>query len=323
MIIDLQTQVWTNSEQLGREAANQLRQCHLRSQEPCDASPASYDRAMECVDVAVVVGYRSALLEARIPAEFVAEFVSKSPDRRIGIAGVDPMDSEDGVEQVNDAAALGMAGIALSPVCQGFHPAHSAAMLVYERCAELRMPVFVRQQAPLTASAVLEFGRPSAWDEVARSIPSLRIVMSQLGYPWIDETLTLAAKHEHVYADLSGVASRPWQLYTSLLTASGLGMMDKLLFGSGFPFGTPAGAIETMYTVNTHCHGTQLPSIPRAAVRAIVERDSLRCLGIEHEDLRSGDGERGTIIQVESAVDASFGRGTGEMGHGQVSPRER
>ena len=67
--------------------------------------------------------------------------------------------------------------------------------------------------------------------QVAQAFPNLPIVIGQLGYPWIDETLVLLGKHRNVYADISGVASRPWQLYNALLSASSLGVMDKLQIG--------------------------------------------------------------------------------------------
>jgi hypothetical protein len=156
-------------------------------------------------------------------------------------------------------------------------------MLVYERCAELALPLFVTVEEPLTAATVLEFARPGAWDEVARALPSMPIVIGQIGHPWIDEALLLVGKHERVFADISGVAARPWQLYNALLSASSMGVMDKLLFGSGFPNESPASAIESLYSVNAYSHGTQLPSIPRSALRAIVEKDSLACLVIKAE----------------------------------------
>ena len=109
------------------------------------------------------------------------------------------------------------------------------------------------------------------------------IVIGQIGFPWIDETLVMIGQHANVFADISGVASRPWQLYNALLSAASLGVMDKLLFGSGFPFETPAKAIEAMYSVNSYSHGTQMPSVPRSLIRSIVERDSLACLGIESD----------------------------------------
>ena len=114
-------------------------------------------------------------------------------------------------------------------------------------------------------------------------LPKLPIVISQLGHPWIDETLLLLSKHECVFADISLVSSRPWQLYNALLDAFSMDVMDKLLFGSGFPLETPARAIESLYTVNAFSHGTQMPSVARASIRSIVERDSLACLCIDSE----------------------------------------
>jgi len=99
----------------------------------------------------------------------------------------------------------------------------------------------------------------------------------------MDETLVMVGKHSRVFTDIAGIVSRPWQLYNALLNASSMGVMDKLLFGSGFPHHTPAAAIEALYSINTYSHGTAMPSIPRSQLRSIVERDSLLCLGIEAE----------------------------------------
>lgn len=281
MIIDLHTHMWPNLDQLGPELAALWRR-RTPACGPVDARPASHERNMACVDGAVVMGFRADRLGANVPNEAIAEFTAKNPRRRVGVAGVDPM-SPDVLDQVESAVSLGLVGVAVSPACQGFHPAHTDAMRVYERCAELSLPVFVTMLEPLTADANLAFARPTAWDDVARNIPELPIVISQLGHPWIDETLMLVGKHERVFADISGVASRPWQLYNALLGATSFGVMDKLLFGSGFPATTPARAIESLYTVNAYSHGTQLPSIARSSIRAIIEKDSLACLGIDAE----------------------------------------
>jgi len=288
MIIDSHTHIWSSLEQLGREIADRLRSRSNDRLSHCDASPASHERSMTCVDAALVFGFRSQRLCAQIPNELIAEFVARDSGRRIGICGIDPM-SADALDQIDAAHDLGLMGATVSPACQGFHPAHSAAMRVYERCFELSMPLFVTMLDPLTAGAALEFARPALWDEVAQAFPRLPIVIGQLGHPWIDETLVMLNKHPSMYADISGVASRPWQLYNSLLTASSMNIMEKLLFGSGFPFDTPAQAIEAMYSVNSYSHGTQLPSVPRSLIRGIVERDTLACLGIDADvTVRSG-----------------------------------
>ena len=63
----------------------------------------------------------------------------------------------------------------------------------------------------------------------------------------------------------------------------------------------PARAIESLYTVNAYSHGTQLPSIARASIRAIVEKDSLACLGIDAE-IASRPAEPEEIEDRESPV---------------------
>ena len=318
MIIDLHTHAWASLDQLGQElAARWRRRAAENGAGLIDASPAAHERNMGCVDGAVVLGFRADRIGARIPNEFIAEFTAKDPRRRVGVAGIDPM-SSDVLDEIEAAVGLGLVGVTMSPACQGFHPSHSAAMRVYERCAELSLPLFVTLADPLTPVAILDFARPGPWDEVARSFPGLSIVINQLGHPWIDETLVLAGKHDRVYADISGVATRPWQLYNALLSASSLGVMEKLLFGSGFPNETPARAIESLYTVNAYSHGTQLPSIARASIRAIVEKDSLACLGIDAEiasrpaEPEEVDDREAPVVDVARRSDTAAGRAPGQ-----------
>ncbi|HMN95417.1 MAG TPA: amidohydrolase family protein [Phycisphaerales bacterium] len=279
-IIDVHARVWNSPEQFGQEISRLLRLREADRWVRLDASSAALERSSSCTDVALVHGFRADAMGAYVPHELVAEFVRAEPRRRLGVGGIDPM-GRDPLGQVQSAADLGLVAIAVSPMCQGFHPTHSAAMRVYERCAALGLPIFAVRGVPLTTGAILEFGRPSAWDEVARNFPSLGLVIGELGYPWIDEALVLSGKHANVWTEISGVVSRPWQLYNALLTAVSLGVMDKLLFGSGFPHEDPARAIENLYSLNAFGHGTQLPSVPRSAIRAIVERDALRALRLD------------------------------------------
>ena len=73
---------------------------------------------------------------------------------------------------------------------------------------------------------------------------------------------------------------QPWEAYQALLGAYQFGVMDKLLFGSGFPSATASQCIEELYSINHMVHGTNLPAIPREQLRGIVERDTLTLLGI-------------------------------------------
>ena len=286
MIIDCATRVFNSPEQLGREIAAALRRNMALRGGRLESTAAAHERAAAPVAASLVHGFRSRLLDAGIPNEFVAEVVRSNPGRLAGIAGIDPM-AADARAQLDRAMELGLVGVSISPSAQGFHPSHSDAMRLYARIEELGLPMFVSRPGPLVPSGSLEFDRPSGLDEVARSFPRMRIVIGELGWPWIDECLAMLMKHPNVHAEVSGVSGRPWQLYNALLSAQSLGVMDRLFFGSGFPYEQPAKAIENLYSVNTFAHGTQLPAIPRVALRAIAERDPFSILGIDSPAARS------------------------------------
>jgi predicted TIM-barrel fold metal-dependent hydrolase len=279
MIVDIHTHLWQNPEQLGPQIAAQLRERFAGSWELLDAGPQAHEQATEPVDVAVVLGFKSRYLGADLSNDYIAEYISRDPRKFIGFAGVDPMDA-DCVQQIERLVGQGFSGVTISPASQDFHPAHTQAMAVYEACAELRLPVLIHQGTHYTRDSKMEYAQPYLFDEVARQFPALRLVMAHCGHPWVDETLTLIGKHEHVFADLSNIVARPWQLYQIMMQAHHQQVTDHLLFGSDFPYMTPGEAIETMYSINTFSHGTPLPAVPREKLRSIIERDTLEALGI-------------------------------------------
>ena len=292
MIIDLNTRTWTSPAQLGEQAATRIRMTQadhwLRQDHGIDA----LDAHLECIDVAVVHGFRSSMLDAHVPSEYIAEVVSRQPNRLVGFAGIDPI-APGSLNEISKILEMGLSGITISPSMQGVHPTHSAAMRIYESCEDRGIPIMVSRPDIALPSSVLEFDRPSGWDEVARSFPKLKIVIGSLGYPWIDETLVMVQKHENIYTDLSVMATRPWLVRNALLTANALGVMDKIFFASGWPADRPARAIESLYSLNTFNQGSGQPSVPRSEIRTIIERDTLSELGIDRTPASSRASERG------------------------------
>jgi len=288
MIFDCHTHVWESAEQLGKaRLAAKLR--HHRGpaalsppDDVPDASVETHLAASEPVDRAFVFGFRSRYLEADIPNRFVADYVRQHPTKLIGVAGIDPTNLTEATEALTAAhEQFGMKGITVSPAAQDFHPADSRAMQVYAEAAKLRMPVFVHQGIHFSVASKMEFARPVMLDEVARDLPNLKLVVAHLGYPWVEECIVLLGKHPNVYADISALMHRPWQAYNALLSAYQYGVMDKLLFGSDFLYTAGTAAIASLYRLNQLVTGTNLPTVPRAQLEGIVERDALYLLGID------------------------------------------
>jgi hypothetical protein len=290
---------------LGPQISAQLRERFAERYDVLDAGPLAHEQAMQPVDVAVVLGFRSRYLGADVPNRFIADYVSRRPQQVVGFGGIDP--TEPGaLEAVGELPELGLAGVTISPAGQDFHPADTRAMRLYERCEQMRLPILLHQGTHYTRDSKMEYGRPYLFDEVARTFPKLVLIIAHCGHPWVDETLTLIGKHSHVFAELSNVVARPWQLYNVLQQAFQLGVMDRLLFGSDFPYMTPADAIQTIYSLNRFAHGTGLPAVPREQLRGIVERDVLGLLGLRRgqaaepaETPRRNGGPRPTPTKVK------------------------
>lgn len=273
MIIDCHTKVWDHTARFGR------------AQVPMVAEAAGIDlerylRAIDPVDRAIVLAFKSRYLDAEISNRSVAECVSRHASKLIGFAGIDPTE-RDALEELRIAQEeLNLKGVTLSPAMQNFHPSDTRAMRIYEECTRRGMPI-VFDQNYRDPAARMEFGKPLLLDEVAREFPDLRMVIAHLGFPWTQETIVLLAKHKNAYADVAGLLRHPWTAYTALLLAHEHGVTDKLLFGSNFPVRSPAACIEAMYSINQLSAGSNLPTIPREQLRGIVERDALGLLGIE------------------------------------------
>jgi hypothetical protein len=154
-------------------------------------------------------------------------------------------------------------------------------MQFYESACELGLPVFFHNGGVIRPNAVLDYAQPYLLDEVARTFPALRIVVGTMGMPFVEQTLSLAAKHENVYADLTIEPDKVWQVYNMVVAAHEHGVMDKLLFGSGYPAGNVPRCMETLLGFNKLLADTNLPTVPRGAIQNIIERDTLRLLGIE------------------------------------------
>ncbi|MEM7682714.1 MAG: amidohydrolase family protein [Planctomycetota bacterium] len=287
MIVDLHTRVWSQPEELGPAIAAQFRRRRAEPWEQADGSPERFAEAMAPVDRAVLLGFEAARLGASISAERVAEHVSANPEKYLGFAGIDPTVAK-APARLEAALDLGLVGAVVAPAAAGFHPTDTRAMELFELCQSRHIPVLIESSGLMAREARLEFDQPHLLDEVARECPDLKLVLGSLGDPWTDEALALLAKHPTVYADLSGLVSRPWRLMNILMSAYQQDVMSQLLFGSNFPWFTPEQAIVNLYSVNTFTQGTHLPSVPREQLRSVVERDTLAVLGIDHAPAEPG-----------------------------------
>jgi predicted TIM-barrel fold metal-dependent hydrolase len=292
VIIDCHTHIWQSPDQLGQLELGETPRTQRAGNRPRmnpsgrtvwrpipSGDPDYHWSQSGAVDKSIVLGFKSRYLHAEIPNRYVADYVARYPQKLIGFAGIDP--TEKGAPgEVKIAKDDLLLRITISPANQDFHPTDSRAMKVYAEAEAQGMPIIVHPSGRFTEQSKMEYGRPYLLDEVARSFPKLRLVIAQMGQPWVDETITMLSKHDHVFADVSGLLGRPWDAYNALVSAHQYGVIDKLLFGSDFPYTSATECIETLYSINQLAQGTNLPVVPREALRGIVERDAIGLLGL-------------------------------------------
>jgi predicted TIM-barrel fold metal-dependent hydrolase len=87
-------------------------------------------------------------------------------------------------------------------------------------------------------------------------------------------------KHPNVYADVSALHYRPFQLYHSLMLVQEYGVWNKVLFGTDYPFTTVNASIDGIRGLNQMLEGTALPRLNTDAIERMIYRDSLPLLNL-------------------------------------------
>jgi hypothetical protein len=251
-----------------------------------DAYVAEEDSMAEAVDARIVLAppeEHSGDVNKKL-----SKYVRKHSDTMIGFAGIEPEKDKGIIKDLKTVPEkLGLKGVVLHCSARGFHPTHTSAMKFYDSAQELGLPIFFHNSGDaLGPDAVLEYTQPYLLDEIAREFTDLKIVIGSMGVPFFEQTLCMVARHQNVYADLTINPRNLWQTYNIVVAAYEHGIMDKLLFGSGFPGGNPSQCIETLLGFNMRLADTNLPTVPRGSIRSIVERNTLELLGITEHGIK-------------------------------------
>lgn len=281
MIVDVHTHVWERPAHLSDAFIADAKAAAGAAYKPIEVDLDEHWKAMEPVDRAIVLGFRARHVGVLVPNEYVADYVGRHPEKLIGFCSVDPNDA-DAVEQLDHAVkTLGLRGLKVGPIYQNIHPQDERFMALMARAEALGVPVLIHQGTTFCSNVSLELANPIQLQPIALKFPKLRMLIAHMGHPWIAETLVLIRKHPHFYSDISALYYRPWQFYNALVTAMEYGVLDKLLFGTDYPFTTPASTIAALKKVNDMAVGTNMPRIPEAKIEEMIHRDSLPLLGLD------------------------------------------
>jgi uncharacterized protein len=184
------------------------------------------------------VGPRSVM----ISNDEVAGFVAQAPQRLVGVGSVDIGKPMQAVREARRCVQeLGFKAIRQLPWLWELPPTDRRYYPLYAACCDLGVPFCTQigHAGPLMPS---EVGRPIYLDQVALDFPELVIVGGHIGYPWTDEAVAVATKHDNVYIDTSAYTVRRYPApLVEFMRGHG---RHKVLFGSNYPMIQPARALE-------------------------------------------------------------------------------
>jgi uncharacterized protein len=215
-----------------------------KSEAPTEQLPVSLTVAM--LDQANVDRMMISAWEAprntMISNEEVADFVSQAPDRLVGVGSVNLSKPMDAVAEVHRCVhEYGFKAIRVLPWLWEKPPTDRLFYPVYTACVEEGIPFCTQigHTGPLMPS---EVGRPIYLDQVALDFPDLVIVGGHIGYPWTEEAIAVATKHQNVYIDTSAYTAKryPTELVRFMQTNGG----SKVLFGTNYPMITADKALR-------------------------------------------------------------------------------
>jgi predicted TIM-barrel fold metal-dependent hydrolase len=280
MIVDVHSHAWEYPRHFGDDFRRQAKRARAGTEVDLTVRYADYRRAAPADTRTVVFGGKARLSGVWVDDRYVADYVAAHPDTLIGFLSVDP--TQDGWQRELEEGhrGLGLRGIKLLPMYAGFRPDDERLDPLWHYATGHRLPVLLHTGTTFVAQAPLDCTLPRHVDRVAIRFPDATIIMAHLSHPYEGECVVTIRKHPNVYADLSALHYRPFQLYHSLMLVQEYGVWDKVLFGSDYPFTTVTASIDGLRKLNGMLAGTALPRLDEGAIEILVHRDSLAVLGL-------------------------------------------
>ncbi len=182
---------------------------------------------------------------ALISNDDVETAVDTAPGRLRGLMSVDLNDPMGAVREIRARAKTGkFVGVRIVPWLWDLPPNDRRYYPIYTACVDEGLPFCTQigHTGPLKRS---ETGRPLPYlEDVLLDFPELTIVAGHVGFPWLDEVVSLTHKFKNVYVDTSAYAlHRLPESFVSFMKGMG---KSRVMFGTNYPMLSPSRCLEQL-----------------------------------------------------------------------------
>jgi predicted TIM-barrel fold metal-dependent hydrolase len=281
VIIDVHSHAWEYPRHFSDDFVRQARRALAGVDVDLSVRYDEYRATCPAETKTIVFGGKARRSGVWVDDQYVAEYVGRHAETLIGFLSIDP--TQDGWQRElrEGHEELGLKGVKLLPMYAGFRPDDERLDPFWEYATQHRLPVLLHTGTTFIAQAPLDCTLPRRLDPVATRFPEVTLILAHLGHPYEGECVAVIRKHPNVYADLSALWYRPFQLYHSLMLVQEYGVWNKVLFGTDYPFTNVNDSIAGLKSLNRMLEGTALPRLNEAAIDQMIHRDSLTLLGLK------------------------------------------
>ena len=279
MIIDAHSHAWRYPDHFQEDFRRQAIQARAGQEVDLTVKYSEYQDASPEEVRTIVFGGKARLSGLWVEDQYVADYVSAHSDSLIGFLSVDPTQKDWEKELYVGHQELGLKGIKLLPMYAGFMPDDSMLDPLWSYADQHALPVLLHTGTTFVSQALLAYTLPRNLDPVAIRYPEVKIILAHLSHPYEAECVAVIRKHPNVYADISALHYRPFQLYNSLMLVQEYGVWDKVLFGTDYPFTTVNETVAGLRNLNRMLDGTALPRLNESKIEEMISRKTLSILG--------------------------------------------
>jgi uncharacterized protein len=247
-------------------------------------TPEGYRRGMGPAERSIVFGMQARAAGIMVDNDDVAAFVRRVGGGTVGFLSVDPNDEAAADEVERASQDLGLCGVKLGLPYQGISPLDPRAMRVFERCERLGLPVLVHQGAIFSSAGRMVEANPLLLDDVALKFPKLKLIIAHLGHPWVNETAVVMRRHPNVFSDVSALYRRSSMMMAGLSAAHEYGVLDKVLFGTDYPFTDVESSIAGLSRIFEAMSGMFPAALGPAHLEELLHRPTFDLLEIQSAD---------------------------------------
>ena len=256
MIVDVWAQITTERMARAPWLATLLRWTG-RAGDPMAATVQSTIAAMDAggVDVALLSAWHGPE-GSLISNEEVATQIAASPGRFRGLASADLRDPMGAVRELRKwVDGKRFVGVRLVPWLWDLPPNDRRYYPVYAACIELNVPFCTQigHTGPLKRS---ECGRLIPYlEDVLLDFPELVVVGGHVGYPWLDELMTLTIKFPNFHVDTSAYTlERLPRDFVDYMKGMG---SRRVMFGTNWPMIAPAKCLAHLDALGLSAEGRE------------------------------------------------------------------